>query len=542
MTGGRWASFECALLLGGIMVFAMRPAGAGAVGPPFTVGVLPQATGVTYGAAAQGRNEDVEPGIGVGGDGVIWIGSDEDVITSADPRTAGGQLSGEDIWKSTDGGQTFHWVAAPFNTTNQTAGLGGGDSDLAVAPVANGNGHYNVYATSLYTASSNLAYSQDGGDTWTVMTLGGIPAQDRPWVTASGACTFYLTFHQQPLFAPVVNRYDACNVGDVGAGFTLNPAQSTSVFLSNTAPGFTNAFGKPVVDNSPASPFEHNVYVPMEACNLQSPQDFYGNAVTIVDGTSDCPAGVDTETEIAVSADGGRTFDDYPVALNSNGEQVVWPTSLAVTADGTLTVVWSDNHHALVATSTNAGRTWSTPRQLDSHPLGTAVYPTAAALGGTVELAYYATTAAGDANDPVAMGSPGSPSAAPWRLYVQTSTNRGAQFTAPTPVTGVIHTGVLCTEGGSCSIAGSRDLYDDFGMTISPTTGRATIAFDADEPLTGAPAPSAVDPYTAYATELPSAPSSTPESPVAAMLVLGGMVATAVASILRARRRVVRSV
>ena len=529
------AMVVCAGFCGALMVgMAGRVHANTATG--FTVGALPQATGVTYGAAAAGRNEDVEPGIGVGGDGVIWIGSNMDVNTSADPRTAVA-LAGEDIWKSTDGGQTFQWVAAPFNQTNATPGLGGEDSDLTVAPVKNSSGFYNVYATSLYVASSNLAYSQDGGQTWTVVSLGGIPAQDRPWLSADGPCTFYLTYHQLPLFAPVVNKYDVCNLTDAGAGFTLNPVQSTSVFLSNTAPGLTNAFGKPVVDSSPSSPHQHTIYVPMEACNLQSPQDFLGNVLTTAEQVPTCPSGVNTQTEVAVSTDGGQTFNDYVVAQGTNGETQVWPTSIAVDAAGTVYLVWSDNHHGYLSTSTDAGQTWTAPRRLDAAPVQTVAYPTAASgPAGEVEVAYYGSTTSGDANDQAAMGKPGDPAAAPWRLYWARSTDGGTTFSAAQAVTSVNHTGVLCTMGSACAVAGSRNLYDDFGVAISPVTGAASIAFDSDEPLSGAPAAAAVDPFTAFATEAAQPASSTPESPLSLALLCGGVAVIAGAGMVRRRR------
>src|SRR5258708_30234098 len=85
---------------------ALTTAGArgGAPAPRFLVAPLPVAGGVTL-----ERNEDVEPGIGVDGSGTVWAGSNIDPNTSADPR-GGTALTGEDIWKSSDGGRTFRWV------------------------------------------------------------------------------------------------------------------------------------------------------------------------------------------------------------------------------------------------------------------------------------------------------------------------------------------------------------------------------------------------------------------------------------------------
>lgn len=504
----------------------------------FTVKSLPPATGVTYGAAAAGRNEDIEPGLGVAPDGTFWVGSNIDVNTTADPRAATA-IAGEDVWKSTDGGQSYQWVAAPFNLSNALPGLGGEDSDLQVATAKNSNGFYNVYATSLYVAASNMAISQDGGATWTQITVGGIPAQDRPWLSTDGACTFYLTYHQLPLFSPVVNKYDICNLQNLGAGFTLNPVQSTTVFTSNTAPGLTNGFNKPFVDTSAGSPHQHSLYVPMEACNLQNPQDYFNNIVSTAEQIPTCPAGVNTQVEVAVSTDGGTTFSDYIVAQNTNGEQQVWPTSLAVDAKGVVYVAWGDNHHGFFSKSTDGGQTWlAKPIQVDQGPVGTASYPTVAAAGnGVVEIAYYGTSIVGDTNDAAKMGKPGDPAAAPWHLYWAKSTNGGTSFST-VQVSGVNHTGVLCTMGSACAAGGARNLYDDFGIAISPTTGLASIAFDADQPMTTPPGGAAVDPFTAFATEVAQPATAVPDlRPGVLALVIGSAGAAMSVALGRRRRR-----
>jgi hypothetical protein len=519
-------------------VAAIPAARASAATPPtFTVGPLPQATGVTYGAAAAGRNEDIEPGIGVTPDGTYWVGSNIDVNTTADPRAAGA-LAGEDVWKSTDGGKTYQWVAAPFNPSNALPGLGGEDSDLQVATAKNSNGFYNVYATSLYVAASNMAISQDGGATWTTITVGGIPAQDRPWLSTDGACTFYLTYHQLPLFSPIVNKYDICNLSNIGAGFTLNPVQSTTVFTSNTAPGLTNAFNKPFVDTSAGSADLHNIYVPMEACNLQNPQDYFNNIVGTAEQIPTCPAGVNTQVEVAVSTDGGTTFNDYIAAQNTNGELQVWPTSLAIDGKGNVYLAWGDNHHAYFSKSSDGGQTWLTkPLQLDQSPVGTVAYPTiAAAANGVVEVAYYGTSVVGDSNDAAKMGKPGDPAAAPWHLYWAKSTDAGATFST-LEVSGVNHTGVLCTMGSACAAGGARNLYDDFGIAISPTTGLASIAFDADQPMTTPPGAAAVDPFTAFATEVAAPATTVPDVRPGLVVALVGVAGVALAVALGRRRR-----
>jgi hypothetical protein len=55
----------------------------------------------------------------------------------------------------------------------------------------------------------------------------------------------------------------------------------------------------------------------------------------------------------------------------------------------------------------------------------------------------------------------------------------GSTFTqgAATPI---IHYGGVCESGVGCT--GNRDLYDDFGIAVSPTTGLASIVYSDDQP------------------------------------------------------------
>lgn len=188
------------------------PAAAAPGGATWVTHPLPPAAGTGL-----SRNEDGEPGAGVTPSGQFWTASDIAPYAAHDPRVdpAAGLLSGADIWTSTDGGRTYTWVADPFAAASNTAGLAGEDTDLTVAPEKNSKGFYNVYAASLWIGSTSLAWSDDGGKTWSVNPLGGVPAQDRPWLTADGPCTVHVIYHQLPLFTPTVSAYDVCSNGNV---------------------------------------------------------------------------------------------------------------------------------------------------------------------------------------------------------------------------------------------------------------------------------------------------------------------------------------
>lgn len=466
--------------LAAILAAVLLPFGAlqAAAGPQYTGGALPPdpALGIN-------QNNDGEPGIAVDGGGTFWIGSNDMFY---DSRSTG-IFSAEDVWKSTDGGQTYQWVASPFDATSSSTGPAGEDSDIAAASAPNAHGYYNIYAASLWVGSTSVAISQDGGKSWVVDPLGGIPVEDRPWITADGACTFYVTYHQLPTFDPVVNRYDICNLGDLAAGITINPTSQTQLFANNSIPGLTNDFGKIWADTSSSSRYQHYVYLPMMGCDLSGPVQIVQNEET----SSGCLN--KTEVFVAVSTDGGRTFNDFKVADGANGEEPVWCCNISTDAAGTAYIVWSDNHNAWLASSQDGGQTWSTPVQLNKG--GAGVYPTVAGgAPGVVKVAFYGTSTAGDANDPTAMGDPGAPGAAAWSVQVASSKDSGRSFTLST-ATGTVHTGVLCTEGDGCSITNSRNLYDDFGAAIDQATGTLSIAYTSDQP-----GGQNADDFTGYAT------------------------------------------
>jgi hypothetical protein len=104
------------------------------------------------------------------------------------------------------------------------------------------------------------------------------------------------------------------------------------------------------------------------------------------------------------------------------------------------------------------------------------MFPALAAYGGTVDVAYYATT---DPNnlDPSAV----------WNTYMAQTTNGGASFTQSLVSSHPNHIGPVCTGGTACG-TGTRNLLDLFEVAIDPSSGHAAIIF-VDDTLTTTPAP-----------------------------------------------------
>jgi hypothetical protein len=491
-----------ALIAVGASLVVMAPltanlAQASSPGTHWTGGApLPVAKGINL-----ARNEDGEPGMGVTPDGQIWIASDI-APYGADPRKDPlGVLTGGDIWTSTDGGRSYHWKGDPFAEANNSFGLAGEDTDLAVAPTKNSDGFYNVYATSLWIGDSGLVWSTNGGRTWQLNRLGGTPTQDRPWLGADGPCTVYLGFHQLPTFTPVFDSYDVCTNGNVpvGTGAAIDPTHETDLTLSDF-PGLSGSFNKFVVDTSPTSKYRHSIYQPMSLCNTQSEPDLLTNATA-----SNCPKG--TQYLVAVSRDKGATFTYHKVVLDPTGSTLVWAATVATDRAGNVYFTWSNSKNSYLDVSTDGGAHWTRPRKLN--PAGTAaVYPTVAAgRTGRVDVAWYGTNRAGDSNDPKKMGKPNAKGSAPWTVQLARSTDGGSSFTLR-QVTGTIHRGELCTHGSGCSDANSRNLLDDFGLTISPKTGLDSIAYTSDQPQG-----TDVKSFTGFTTEVADVtPTRAPQS------------------------------
>jgi hypothetical protein len=460
----------------------------------FTFAPLPTAPD-----SGPGRNINKEPGIAVAPDGAFWIAA-----------TRGPFPFVSDVWRSTDGGSSYQWMAAPFNPVpgSPVFGFAGHDADVAVATAANAQGHYNVYVANHWLnvtgndTKISMAISQDAGTSWIIHPLAGeVPGDDRPWLATDGACTVYLAYHATPATTTVVNKYDLCDPIATLEGVTLVPIASTRYV--DFAPGFAqnqpdiyvnSSFGKIIVDTSSASPYRHRVYLPAMDCGALSPVDEIQRALN---GSNACPG--PAEVHMLVSADGGLSWSLHPVATSTNNVIPIWSVWAAVDAAGTVYFSWFDNHDVFLNVSHDGGETWSPWVHVNQSPSLTAILPTAAAgVAGTVEIAWYGADRAGNPGDASVMGSPGSATGAAWRVYWARSTDGGTTF-AQTAATDVVHRGAECVEGDSCDLfAGERDLWDDFGVAISPVTGRASIAYSSDQPE-GDP----FHVFTGYATERP---------------------------------------
>jgi hypothetical protein len=182
---------------------------------------------------------------------------------------------------------------------------------------------------------------------------------------------------------------------------------------------------------------------------------------------------------VAVSKDGGKTFTDNMVYNNPNttvsyGHQFV---NLSIDKAGNLYSVYSDNHNIYYSYSTDHGSTWSAPVKVNSSPSATAIFPWSVANNaGHLDIVWYGTSYYDGVNPPDSY-----PLKAAWYVYFAqnlSATTPGSGFTQ-VRATPINHYGGVCEGGISCT--GNRDLYDDFGVAVNPTSGFASIVYSDDQ-------------------------------------------------------------
>jgi hypothetical protein len=195
---------------------------------------------------------------------------------------------------------------------------------------------------------------------------------------------------------------------------------------------------------------------------------------------------VGTPTGVSAAGQPVLSFHDYVIYQGnpSVGLDNNFPT-VAVDAAGNVYAAWSDDHNVSVSYSTNHGQKWSAPVRANSGPAVTSIYPwLTAGQGGKVDLVYYGTPAS--ANYQTCSSTSGSYTCQnePWHVYFAQNLNvTGGGHWAQQQVTGVVHYGGVCQGGVSCTSNANdnRDLYDDFGVAASPTTGLASITYSDDQ-------------------------------------------------------------
>src|SRR5881227_2528179 len=145
----------------------------------------------------------------------------------------------------------------------------------------------------------------------------------------------------------------------------------------------------------------------------------------------------------------------------------VFPALAVDSTNGNLYAVFSEGHHIFFSMSSDQGVHWSPAVVVNVAPATTAIFPWIAAHAVTVDVVYYATTAASK-NDASAV----------WNVYLAQTTDSGASFAQSAVSNTSNHTGVICTNGTGCA-PGTRNLLDLFKVAIN-AAGKAAIIYTDD--------------------------------------------------------------
>jgi hypothetical protein len=458
------------LLLAAVGAAALTVALAASAAPPpkggsFTNYSLAEATGTTCPGNAGCSNVAAEPAIRADGAG-RFFGTSENSL-----------LSGTVAFRSTDNGLHYTTLASPdsLSATSDTGfAPGGGDTDLAVAPDKNSSGFYNVYAASLSLANIDVSTSTDGGATWALNAVTTPETvDDREWIAADTNNKVCISYHDAPQGITV-----GCST-DAGTTFT----QFTTAI--DPLHGFQiaeNSIGNLAID-----PRSHVIYQTYSAITTAE-ETACAPQLGVIAGTCDYHG-----VYMAVSTDGGLTFTDYPVYINPDptvgyGHQFV---NVSVDSAGNVYSVYTDDHHVYYSFSKNHGQTWSGP-YLITTTSGTQIFPwSTAGDAGKIDVVYYQTPYFDATTTP-----DNYPDAAVWTVGFAQNLNALMPGSAWTRQTASLtnHFGGVCESGITCT--GNRDLYDDFGVAASPTTGLASIIYSDDQYHAGAPNSSGCDATT----------------------------------------------
>jgi hypothetical protein len=394
-----------------------------------------------------------------------------------------GIFFGTEAWKSIDGGRHYLHLPSPNEvshppTTPFPISPAGGDTDLAVASMTNSNGVYNVYVASLAIAQTVVTTSTNGGATWVKNpAVPQVPGQDREWIAADGVskvCVSYVT--AVGVIVTAAGLHVQCSYD---AGMTF-PQVSDAI----TATGFDAKLGFKIGNLM----IDQNSGNRSNVDNASSSNDIvyqtYASG-TVADAINPAPTDFHV-VWMAVSRDGGKTFNDYQV-YNNPDPAVGFAhnfTNVSVDTAGNVYSFFSDDHFVYFKYSTDHGQTWQpggsdptvAPIRISRTPVLTAIFPwSTAGDAGKVDLVYYGADYYGTQHPDK------YPASTNWHVYFAQNLNvLGAPSNwTQVQASPINHLGAVCESGAACT--GNRDLFDDFGVAARPTTGLASIIYSDDQ-------------------------------------------------------------
>jgi hypothetical protein len=388
-----------------------------------------------------GCGQAVEPEVKSAPDGTIFVTAQE------------GTPAGVMAWRRNPDSFTYKQLPKPDRLpagTEQTGTTGGGgDNELAIGtPDPQLGGRYRVYASSLNSLVTNgVEVSTDRGNTWVSNPVASMWAGvDRQWLAAQGPRTVWLAYHEQGDDSILVTRSD-------DGGLVWGP------------------------------PTEMMTLANMQNAGRGGGGNWEGNMVSLPGGgvatafVANGPAG-GTRSEVWLAWIGPRggvhNVDLGSVLPTASG---IFP-SVAVDPAGNGYVAVTNQNGVFLSVSTDHLRTWTPFANVSTFdPTGrsasTAFPFVIAGAPGRVALAWLGSDSTLGVSDP----------AARWTVqfaYSGNALSASPSWTVGTASNHVVHTGVICLNGISCSpLDNSRALAEvvQMGHTFD---GRILISYPDD--------------------------------------------------------------
>jgi hypothetical protein len=387
--------------------------------------------------------------------GDTYVVAPQGVPAAAGELLIGTAAQGVGFWGSHDYGKTFPEVV------NTGTGNGGGDSDVEVAT------DHSVFVADLEAAAAAICISTDRGKSFPDCESGETqnqqgPENDRQWLTRGTKGEMYLTYHDFAGGFPIIEK-------STDGGQTFTPC-GTIIDPSGPAAQTYNPAGGTLVSR-PVVGADGSIYVefttpPQASSPIGAPLSNLYMAVS--------PPG---------GCDGTTVFTDHVIYQNADAdlgkifqaEGIDGAGHLYVVAAGDTAADQPDTNLWLFASS-DGGKTWTEPRQINPPNLKSNVLPWVAGGRGGDELVvgWFGSELSGDPNDAKNQ----------WRYYAATSFSGGESFEYSTVTPDPIHYEDICTSGILCGLIpgepGNRNLADFSTVAVNPANGCVAIALPGD--------------------------------------------------------------
>ncbi|MGB8649722.1 MAG: hypothetical protein WCD35_03570, partial [Mycobacteriales bacterium] len=393
---------------------------------------------------------------------------------------------GSNFWRITEKRNADKSVTLLQSPVQQPdLGTGGGDSEISVAGSSTNE---NKCDTIAYSGLHNIdlldnftvAVSNDCGRTFSLANPYATQntLTDRQWQAFDGAKTNFLVYHKVDTSQIVVSE----SVDGGQTYVSLSPDGSHGIIDAATLPAAANAnqVGNIVTDyshptgttNLLSGEPTHRMYAVFGA-----PRDAADNAQSQVDTNAPGAAYNHVDTiYLARSDDGGLTWTDtkvYGVDPSSRRELNLLFPVVDVDKAGNVYVVWSDGFKVQYAASTDGGKTFGAPYQVNHDnkrltatggekpdPGRSDLFPwLAAGKDGLLDVVWYHGEGGAPTSN-LAYRDPGDKSTKWTVAFAQlgsahrTSSGRTAprELTYRQAITPVVHTGDICQNGTFCSL------------------------------------------------------------------------------------------